>query len=170
MVRVGAYRKLVKPPRGGFEFDRDKDWKSFLSPMIEAAIMDEPKLEELRDKILELGGSEVNVTQREPHLDELLERGQVFYGKGSKRCPGEASQCHTNVAALWVHDRKQIRIVTGYALSKDGLWRQHSWALDGRDNKVIETTIPRLLYYGVVLSDGEAEEFAEFGGEDSCWS
>jgi len=49
------------------------------------------------------------------------------------------------------------RIVTRYALSDDGMWRQHSWVLVGE--RLVETTEEREQYFGVVLSDGEAEEF-----------
>ena len=53
--------------------------------------------------------------------------------------------------------------MTGYALSDDGLWRQHSWliAKPGRRWTVIETTCRRLLYYGVVLTEEEARHHAD---------
>jgi hypothetical protein len=36
------------------------------------------------------------------------------------------NSCHWNVAALWLQKREGITAVaTGYALSDDGLWRQH---------------------------------------------
>ena len=49
------------------------------------------------------------------------------------------------------------RLVTGYALSDDGLWRQHSWVMD--DQVIYETTVKRTQYYGFVLDPAEAVRF-----------
>jgi hypothetical protein len=38
-----------------------------------------------------------------------------------------------------------------YALSQDGLWRQHSWNYNSDEDLVIETTQERIAYYGTVL-------------------
>jgi len=47
--------------------------------------------------------------------------------------------------------------VTGWALSNDGIWRQHTWLLKGK--AIVETTSPREKYYGFVLTDEEANQF-----------
>jgi len=60
------------------------------------------------------------------------------------------SECHANAARLWAQSRGSEKIWTGFALSTDGLWRQHSWADDGHG--IIETTEPRISYFGVGLS------------------
>lgn len=61
------------------------------------------------------------------------------------------SGCHDNCEILF-ENGKINKICTGYALSKDGLWRFHSWGFDN-ENNLVETTEPRLLYWGnVVLS------------------
>lgn len=51
-----------------------------------------------------------------------------------------------------------VGIATGYALSGDGLWRQHSWGVlrDG----IFETTETRLKYFGIVLQGERADYFA----------
>jgi hypothetical protein len=64
------------------------------------------------------------------------------------------------VARLFHRNPAGTRIVTGYALSSDGLWRQHSWAMAG-DGGVVETTEERLLYFGYELTAAEAEIFIE---------
>jgi hypothetical protein len=73
-------------------------------------------------------------------------------------------ECHAN-AAFWEQNRGQfpVAIVSGYALSEEGLWRQHSWliAKPYRRWTVIETTVRRVLYYGVVLTDAEAAHHAD---------
>jgi hypothetical protein len=68
--------------------------------------------------------------------------------------------CHQNVAAAWRNRRTGIiAIATGYALSDDGLWRQHSWGI--LRNGILETTEVRIRYFGILLQDTRADEFAE---------
>ena len=51
-----------------------------------------------------------------------------------------------------------VAIATGYALSDDGLWRQHTWGIlrDG----ILETTEARIEYFGLLLQGERADEFA----------
>ncbi len=104
---------------------------------------------ELGKRLLELGGAVVCYRPYEPLLALILERGGPFPGEGSEVRVMNRSQCHTNSATLWYESRGEVTIVSGYALSADGIWRQHSWGLDG--GRVIETTCERKLYYGVEL-------------------
>ena len=73
---------------------------------------------------------------------------------------GERSDCHSNAVALW-RTGEAIAIGTGYALSRDELWREHSWAWDG-DGRLIETTEPRTRYFGVRMEGPQAEWFANW--------
>lgn len=51
-------------------------------------------------------------------------------------------------------------LLTGYALSDDGYWRQHSsWCLSPA-RRLIETTVRREHYFGFRLSEDEAFAFA----------
>lgn len=93
----------------------------------------------------------------DPDLDELL-TGVRSWGPADHLQPGEDGSCHENVAILWV-DGAAAEVGTGYALSEDGLWRQHSWGVDA-DGTVIETTEERLRYVGVALVEVEAAKFA----------
>ena len=58
--------------------------------------------------------------------------------------------------------------MTGYALSDDGMWRQHSWCICDageeyiEDSIIIETTEKRLAYFGFIMDEEESEEFV-------CW-
>jgi hypothetical protein len=70
---------------------------------------------------------------------------------------GRDSRCHWNVAALYTAAKSNIQICYGYGLSPDGLWRQHSWAVDRKG--IVETTERRVLYYGYRLSAAEAERY-----------
>ena len=65
--------------------------------------------------------------------------------------PGLPSRCHENAANLVISDPDNLVLETGYALSDDGLWRQHSWVVTRRKSAVIETTVQRYRYFGIPL-------------------
>ena len=95
-------------------------------------------------------------------LKQLLARGRVFSEPVTMR-EREPSQAHKNAAQLWADHQEQFSLVTGYGLSEDGLWRRHSWILKTNprphEPSLIETTVARVLYFGYVLSQEEAERF-----------
>ena len=90
------------------------------------------------------------------YYDDMIRwRGFLMAGRITMM-PGRPNECHKNVAKLW-REKKCDRIFTGYYLHPDGLWRRHSW---GRQKlRIIETTVAAPVYYGVGLSDEEAELF-----------
>ena len=118
---------------------------------------------ELHHKLLSFGGSETCLPVIEEDLEKILSRGQLWLGDKTKMMKGRASRCHSNSCELYEmnRDTHEIAIVTGYALSKDGLWRQHSWLVQRnfRSINIIETTEKRVLYFGFVMTNEEAEEF-----------
>ncbi len=87
----------------------------------------------------------------EPDLDDLLASAVTFAGE-HESVAGKDNDCHANVAALWVWGQVP-EIGTGYALSEDGLWRQHSWGLR-ESGVVVETTYARLRYVGIRVPQG----------------
>src|SRR5205823_2585716 len=97
----------------------------------------------------------------EPHLDILLERGRTFPSEGHVKVWGQARCCHQN-SLLYYATHHTLRfkgpceVVTGYGLI-NGLWRQHSWVWDGE--RVIETTVSRTVYFGVILTPSEVMDF-----------
>lgn len=115
----------------------------------------------LHDKLLSFGGEEVLMPSIEEDLEAILERGQFFHGDHVHMMPGEPSQCHHNASRMWDANRGRCQIATGYALSEDGLWRQHSWVVQPLTLswRVWETTEKRIAYFGVVFNDDECEEF-----------
>ena len=134
--------------------------ESFLRERMREMCRLQPALQTLRERLLAVAGHElVPPLERDPDLDEVLARGRTSDGRVARRRPGLPSECHSNVAQLYLRNPDSFRIVTGYALSPDGLWRQHSWALDAGDTPV-ETTDERVLYFGFVLSGREARHFA----------
>lgn len=110
-------------------------------------------------------GGELVVPPRIPevHLDQLLQSAELAT-EPVRSAVGEHRACHANVARLWI-DGDVESIGTGYALSDDGLWRQHSWGLDP-DATIVETTDGRVAYIGVRLDDLRSLEFAMGNDEE----
>lgn len=98
----------------------------------------------------------------DPDLAALLARGEAFLAPVDLQ-RGKTSQCHENSARLWRRQHRALSLVTGYGLSDDGLFRQHTWLLRNAPKvsqaRIIETTEPRILYYGYVLTRSEAQQF-----------
>jgi len=115
------------------------------------------KILKLRDRLLTFGGEQGCMPTIEEDLEQIEERGQLWYGDRIKMMKGEGSQCHYNSCMCWDVNRDKVHIATGYGLSIDGLWRQHSWLILNRPRKniVVETTIPRVAYFGFVMTDEE---------------
>lgn len=109
--------------------------------------------------LLSYGGDLVVATDTPDPVVSLLVGGRLRFdpGQAARIVRGRRRECHQNVIRRWRSGK--LRIVTGYALSDDGLWRPHSWGLDA-DDRVVETTDAREMYAGVVLDDVESEAFA----------
>lgn len=97
----------------------------------------------------------------ERDLSALLDRGEAFLGPVDLQ-EGEPSRAHENAARLWRRHPRALSLVTGYGLSEDGLFRQHSWLIRNAPKagqaRIIETTVPRTLYYGYILNTREANQ------------
>lgn len=113
----------------------------------------------LRAHLLQLGGKEAHVPDDEPDADKMLSRGRVWGGEAATARPGLPNRCHQNAIWLWEENRDRMRIATGYALTADGQWRQHSWCVSADGQRVFETTGPRLTYFGFVMTEEECEDF-----------
>ena len=121
----------------------------------------DPMLYELREKILSFGGDAVCMSVYKNDAEALMTCGQVWPGYGAVMMPGEACRCHKNSFTLAAE--KGYRLCTGYALSDDGMWREHSWCVNrnGETVEIIETTEPRVLYFGYALTDEDTENFSD---------
>lgn len=115
----------------------------------------------LRNKLLSFGGNIACMQLNDMHYDAIMQRGQYWYGIGVHKKKGYVNQCHYNSCVLWDKNKGKMSIATGYALSKDGCWRQHSWVVEPLKTKyrIWETTTDRIAYFGVVLTPEECEEF-----------
>lgn len=114
---------------------------------------------ELYDILVGIGGWVALIPPIEPDSTILVShRAQIWDGKRASLWGGIPCECHRNAA--WLYKHEGLKIVTGYAMSDDGIWRQHSWALESH-RRLIETTVGRVVYYGYVLTQEEAKEFVE---------
>jgi hypothetical protein len=134
--------------------------KRFLTKRLRQVAAYQPRIMELRTKLLRVEGQELVVRELgEPDLDLLIERGALREGSVVLEA-GEIGRCFSNVAKQWAAQRiGLVQIGVGYGLSDDGLWRGHAWGrLD--DGHILETTLSREKYFGVELDGAAANEFA----------
>lgn len=156
----------------------DEEWKRHLRNDTSGAYdwfekpLKDQKLSALREKLVAFAGDAVCLAFDEPDIDVILERGQFWPGHNAKLIKGYPSKCHRNAADLYrinpeLVSAGKLCICTGYALSEDGLWRQHSWLIrkNQRSNQIIETTQKRVLYMGAVLTAEESKKFCQ----NVCW-
>ena len=150
----------------------DSQWKEKLSKMVDDNIscMTEDEMvghKELVRRLLAIGGDGVALRYEED-LDQILEKSVVSKGSKARIMKGRPCNCHQNSANLWYNNKnneQEVRIATGWALSRDGCWRQHSWAVqllvnwDVSGYQILETTVRRMVYYGFTLSKEQCETF-----------
>jgi hypothetical protein len=114
-------------------------------------VKNRPDLTALKKRLLKRGGEHF---QRNDFLSQelgpavasyLMKAGAFLKGKPFTLVPMEVSNCHANAAELAEAD-KITHLWTGLALSEDGCWRVHAWCT--RRSRIIETTVPRTLYFG----------------------
>lgn len=120
-------------------------------------------IQRLKEILLGHGGQIVCIPDSEPDAKKIVTRGFLQSGRNSISKRGVPCKCHSNSASLW-HDNfrknENMSIVTGYALSKDGIWRQHSWCILA-NGTIIETTRKRTKYFGFKMTTNEAITFFE---------
>ena len=133
--------------------------KAFLAGRLQEASKAQPELKSFRLSLLAFGGLEfVPPGKPDPDLPELLSSGQLITGPVAREELDEG-YCHENIAELWLKPGAGLTAIgTGYALSEDGLWRQHSWGM--RNDQIVETTAERVKYFGRILTGNEADAFA----------
>jgi hypothetical protein len=129
-----------------------QDWKDRLQESQEDVFERSPEAQEIRERLLAIGGGEVNVRGVVPaDIFRLLKRGELWSGEKSNLVRMAPISCHQNSYVLWKAGKGDL--VNGFSLTEDGLWREHSWIVS--NDKVLETTTPRVAYYGVILTKDE---------------
>jgi hypothetical protein len=129
----------------------DAEWQGFWKDAVfnplawESGAPGKEAVLELHARLLSLGGWAVCV--RDVGLAPiLLEKGSHFDGTGAEMRIGRPRDCHENSSELAKAD-PSLTAHYGYALSADGMWREHSWCLR-TDGRIVETTTARVAYYG----------------------
>lgn len=166
-ARQDRIREVMATVRSGWQSEAwwsRKHIEEFLASEEGVAKCD-PRLLELHRKLLSFGGAETCLPIKEPDLHDILDYGQLWLGDRALLRKGRDNQCHGNSCAFYMRgrDKRELTIATGYALSQDGIWRQHSWLLWKRPRTVtvIETTVRRVLYFGFAMTEKQAEKFCE---------
>jgi len=143
-----------------------KEWLAARNRMLTQSESD-PKKQELKEILGRAAGEAAIIAEQESDMDELLLRAFFFLGTDIAYVEGAESRCHMNSALFWLNNVEFCDLMTGYALSDDSIWRQHSWCLLHKDPAseedispcIVETTVKRLLYFGFKLSPSEASSF-----------
>jgi len=133
----------------------DEAWARDHGFSADRSLPDLTHLEALKRRLLGIGGWAVILIPDEPDVEALLERGSVDAGDGATIGNGLASECHHNAAVEFLRAPGR-GIATGYALSRDGRWRQHSWSFNIATLDILETTERRVAYYGIRLDDADS--------------
>ncbi len=123
--------------------------------------------EDLKKILLDEDGSSVQELYEED-LTDLITQGEFYHPNDYtyKIIKMEPSRCHSNCALFYrnyVEDNseEEISIVTGWALSNNNVWYQHTWIMLLDDAVLIETTEKRKLYYGFILNYEQIQEFLD---------
>lgn len=153
----------IKWNQMGADWKADRKESSTLEDMKKMYPSMDSHLFDLRQKLLAFAGEVVCFPPCEEDLDNILSYGQFWVGGNAKLMRGEPNRCHVNSANLWEQNKEATRICTGYALSEDGIWRQHSWLVwhKARSNQIVETTAKRIAYYGFVMPYDMCQQFAD---------
>lgn len=139
----------------------DPSWKQRLRDRSYTADspLQDPLTEGLKQKLLSYGGEAVVWRSSGSEARNILSRGELFVEDDPIRILGLHNECHSNSSMNFLEMGHLI--MTGYALSEDGAWREHSWNRDPVSGRIIETTELRAAYYGYEMDEAEAAKFAD---------
>lgn len=143
-------------------------------------------MEKLKKKLISLGGSKVAGTSNDKNM---LKRAKVLESKNILIRTMIRSSCHYNSAQLVIDHSEseykgELQMWIGWGLSSDGIWREHSWIVAKEDSElfpikgedgeyeetsvssgtIIETTEPRVMYFGHPISGEEFDRIAYHQG------
>jgi hypothetical protein len=121
---------------------------------------------ELAKQLVLWGGWDVCQPALDIDMPKIFTRGILLKGEKAKLKLGAPSSCHENSAERWLDNPDRTVMMTGYALTDDGLWRQHSWTLEfgvgaSKGLSLVETTSKRLAYFGFPLTSSEVMAFIQ---------
>lgn len=119
------------------------------------------KLQKQLEKILlDLNGNSVKFgIDTKQELQQMIDNGRFKNTDGLKvyKTGMLPNQCHRNSVVLKLK-KKSYQIFTGYALTDENVWLQHTWCANSFTN-IVETTQPFRRYYGYQLKGEELLTF-----------
>ncbi|KAJ3038424.1 hypothetical protein HDV00_000612 [Rhizophlyctis rosea] len=108
---------------------------------------------ELERKLIDCGGWAAMVDAET--IPFIVTEGFFLDGDDAVLEEGDPCSCHHNADRLAEENPDTVVAMTGYALSDNGMWRTHSWAVrkleNGEGFQIVETTAERLAYFGHIL-------------------
>lgn len=149
-IEYGIHPKQSKPKPGQWHVADDADALQKNREHLAYWTAKDPRWGTLNARLMQIGGVVVCATLEED-MTLLIEQGRTWTPrqKDIRMKRGETSRCHSN-ALLLQEANPRLRVATGWALSNDGIWRQHSWCVD-TDWSIVETTKKRVAYHGAFL-------------------
>ena len=137
--------------------------KTLLCGDVSGEEMVEQYWDRMAKKLLQHGGESAQRPGCDPQIGAVLDRGSLFSGR-QVQVPGAPNECHANAGELWMQHEGEISLCTGYALTKKGIWLQHSWCGTTDDQEkmlILETTeVDWEKHFGCVLDEKESFRFA----------
>lgn len=155
--------KQVKPMDEEWKENIKDKWWMKRQPSInsEEYKLHDPNLFKLRAKLMSFGGEAVCLPDKDPCIQKVLRYGQLWIQDQVYCTPMVDNQCYINSLLLTEGDNSDLYMCTGYALSDDGMWREHGWVIDKKNGNIVETTTKRVLYYGCVMNSIERERLLQ---------
>lgn len=153
-MTTSAERELEDALRLGYDPSR----KKYFDQAFENACKTEPQARKFFEKLMSIGGEHVSFqlyNGRIHRVNQLLKKGRLWSDRRSVLRRGEPRHCHSNAAEYWAGSGGRLQIATGYALSDDDAWHEHTWNLSPSDT-VLESTEPRAAYFGIILTLDES--------------
>lgn len=146
LVTLGNRREKV-----GWHVARDEDALNHNNGHLQHWSAVDPRWRELGRRLLNIGGTVVCALPEED-MENLLAHGRTWVMPQAeiRLMKGDKSRCHQNTLYL-KNANPSLHACTGWALSNDGIWRQHSWCVD-EDWRVVETTSRRVAYHGFIMT------------------
>lgn len=155
-IEIGPVHPLGNSPgKARWHVSRDSAAFAHNERLWQEHIRANPAWRVLGERLKLIGGTTVCAAFEED-MELILREGRTWLPPQGEiiLARGESSRCHQNVLSLWAAN-PELHVCTGYALSKDGIWRSHSWCFEQSSHRVIETTKKRVAYHGAILSRKE---------------
>ena len=123
----------------------------------------DPKLADLRTRLLAFGGSHVELPEYDDDAENILTFGQLWLKSDcivrvDKNRPNDM---HSAACELYARmsATKNIRICTGYVLDMNRCnWYSGSWCFDVGEARIISTE-RKQAYYGFIMTEAQSNDF-----------